>query len=767
MQKHTRLFLLAGVVGLALMLAVSLGALTASNASSARQAAPIAAPQALPAGVMVEPLPAATCNLVGTERTCDLFATTGTITMPTGEPVPIWGFTDVDGDPAQLPGPVIVANQGETLHIVFHNRLLTETVSLFFVGQEGFVPDLVGTAENQPIHYLITLDKPGTFLYQAGLTENGARQVAMGMYGGLVVRPTGLLNQAYASSEVFQKEALLIYSEIDPDFNNAPYGFNMQEFKPEFWLINGKSYPETEWIGAAAGETVLLRQANAGLDQKSIGLLGIEQTFIAVDGEPLLHPYSMVAESIGTGQTIDTIVHVPAGAITNTVYPLYESSLHQHNGGTYLANGQLAFGGILSFIGVTNGLYPAEPGPVVNSFTVTPDDTNAGVDLALNAVIAVQGTATSVTEYEITIALPDNTTQTITGTVSGSSVNVNVTVPVSTMATWPGGTVVFYIRGMDNLGVWGKPGSAALNFDIVGPEIYGLKMAPDPTNGSKDIHLSGTASERFTGNEFVINAGFTFQGGASSLTLNREGVVVGLSGDIPAAQIAGLADGEYPVTVWAEDAHNNVNDTAVVTLTVDKTGPAASGVTLTPNYLDFSGALSVTNVRLDAVVTDPVVNGITTPLFKVWAYIEDPAALFEVFPSDGMFDTNAEAIYFNIPVTNFAKLGTGIHSVTVVGQDEAGNMGTPVSGSIEVFMPEVDLFGPVLSNLSISPNPTDGANTVQLVALASDPGLVAAAEWFVGADPGWGNAEPMDGAFGATDVAISAEIRVSGWRPSH
>lgn len=769
MQKTTRLFLLAGVLGLAVMLAVGMGVLTASKASGAKQAAPIAAPLNLDPALMVGDPLAPTCgDLVGGERTCDLWATTGEITMPTGEVVPIWGFTDLEGTPAQLPGPVIVANQGEILHIVLHNQLLTETVSLFFVGQEGFVPDLLGTSDQSAYHYRVTLTKPGTFLYQAGLTGNGARQVAMGMYGGLIVRPSADPASAYGTAaDAFTKEALLIYSEIDPDFNNNPSGFNMQDFKPEFWLINGKAYPQTEWIGAAAGETVLLRQANAGLEQKSIGLLGIEQKFIAVDGEPLLHPYTMVAESIGTGQTIDTLVTVPATTVTDMVFPLYESSMHQHNGGSYLDSGQLAFGGILSFLGVTSGAAPVEPGPIVTSFTVNPDDTNATTDLALTGAITVQGTGSTVEAYEISIALPDGSTQTLPPvTVSGASVSVNETIPMSTMGTWPGGTVIFYLRGQDNLGVWGQPGSAVLNFDIVGPEIYGLKLSPNPTNGLVDVHLSGTASERWTGNEFVTESYASFQGVDIPLTPNHEGVVVGLSGDIPAAQIAALPEGQYPVSVWAADFHGNIGDPVSVTLTVDKTGPAASNVTLTPNTLNFSVPLNVTNVRLDATVTDPESSGISTPLYKVWAYFDDPANKFEVFPADGMFDTTSEAVYFNIPVTNFARLGTGIHYVYVIGQDKAGNMGVGVGGSIEVLIPEADNFGPELSNLAVSPNPTVGANTVTLTGRVVDPSLVAYVEWFRGADPGFGSGDPVvltpvGGDY--VEVTFSESINIANW----
>ena len=62
-------------------------------------------------------------------------------------------------------------------------------MSLTFPGQMGVIADLVGVAAGSVVTYTFSSAQPGTFLYEAGLTPNGPRQVAMGLYGGLVVRP--------------------------------------------------------------------------------------------------------------------------------------------------------------------------------------------------------------------------------------------------------------------------------------------------------------------------------------------------------------------------------------------------------------------------------------------------------------------------------------------------------------------------------------------------------------------------------------------------
>ncbi len=142
-------------------------------------------------------LPADTCTFDGSTRTCELWASEGTITMPDGATVPIWGFSDSLAGIAQSPGPAIIVNEGERVEVTLHNDLpigltgvITNDLSLSFPGQD-LVPDMIGTAPGGTVTYVFTPTVPGTYSYEAGLTPLGARQVAMGLFGGLVVRPAG------------------------------------------------------------------------------------------------------------------------------------------------------------------------------------------------------------------------------------------------------------------------------------------------------------------------------------------------------------------------------------------------------------------------------------------------------------------------------------------------------------------------------------------------------------------------------------------------
>ena len=57
-----------------------------------------------------------------------------------------------------------------------------------------------------------------------------------------------------------------------------PANFDMRNYAPRYFLINGKAYPDTDPIPTAAGSGVLLRYVNAGNQYHSMSLLGAHQT---------------------------------------------------------------------------------------------------------------------------------------------------------------------------------------------------------------------------------------------------------------------------------------------------------------------------------------------------------------------------------------------------------------------------------------------------------------------------------------------------------
>ena len=383
-------------------------------------------------------LPATTCSLTGTTRTCHLYAKTGTLTLPAGSvpaSVTIWGYADTAGGAASLPGPMLIVNQGETVQVTLHNTLV-EASSLAFPGQT-LTADTTGVASGGIKTYSFVASRPGTYLYEAGLTADGQVQVAMGLFGALIVRPTACLNCAYGASSAYNDEALVVLSEIDPAFNAAPATFNLRNYAPKYWLINGKAYPDTAPISvAAAGDKVLFRYVNAGLEHHSAGLLGLRQAVLATDGKPLPFTYQAVAETIPAGATLDTLATIPASAAVGTKYALYSASKHLDNNGAR-SGGIINFGGMLTFLTVASGgPSPTNTPTPTPTNTPTPIPTNTPTPTPTNTPIP---STMHIGDLDGTSANIDATRWRATVTITVHDANHNLVASATATGTWSAG----------------------------------------------------------------------------------------------------------------------------------------------------------------------------------------------------------------------------------------------------------------------------------------------------------------------------------------
>ncbi len=267
-------------------------------------------------------------------------------TPDTATPVAMWGYiTDTGTCPgAAVPwtvGPVIDVPDGEDLTINLRN-CLSESVSVFIPGQLKTTAPVTFTDGNGRTRvssfdaevapqatgiYTWTAPKEGTYLYQSGTFV--AKQVPKGLYGALVVRGT---NYPGTTSE-----EVLVYSEIDPDLNNAGVGARVNNYLPKYFLINGGTFPNTENI-VAAGADVLLRFVNAGLQTYVPTLQGLYMSVIAEDGNILPTAIDQYQIELTAAKTMDAIVTLAPGS-----FALYDRSLH-------LTNAAATGGGMLIFI---------------------------------------------------------------------------------------------------------------------------------------------------------------------------------------------------------------------------------------------------------------------------------------------------------------------------------------------------------------------------------------------------------------------------------
>lgn len=195
--------------------------------------------------------------------TFDLETSSGYIYLPDGNSAYMLGYA-VQGEPFQHPSPVLCVKEGDTVTVRLHNTYTAQarTTSIMFPGQGAVSangapaqPDLAtkslttAAAPGATVSYTFVATNPGTYLYQSGTDPE--LQVRAGLFGALVVRPAMGDDFAYDRADsrfTPGEEFLSLLSEIDPYLsqaveNNAPY--NMANYKPRYWLVNGRGFPDS------------------------------------------------------------------------------------------------------------------------------------------------------------------------------------------------------------------------------------------------------------------------------------------------------------------------------------------------------------------------------------------------------------------------------------------------------------------------------------------------------------------------------------------
>ncbi len=689
--------------------------------------------------------------------TIDLYVVAGTTTLPGGQVVPVLGYSTTNAPVDRPGGPLIVATEGDTVEVTVHNELST-TTALLVQGQQ-MPPDLTGIAPGATKTYSFVADQAGTFLYESGLAPNTQYQTAMGLHGALVVRPANA-GQAYAdAATAFDTEGVLVMSEIDPALNNTadPSTFDMRKFAPRYTMLNGLAHPDTEPITAAGGDTVLLRYVNAGIQYRSMGVLGTTQTVIGLDGSALGHPVRYAAETIGPGQTADALVLAPAAAEEDQALSVYDASMLLHNSNT------AGFGGMYTSINIP-GTGPAADttGPITSAAAYDGTTLSATVDDSArgNNVVAAA-------EYFVdTLGAPGS------GTAMSGAFGSPTEAVSGPLAIGPGKHVV-YVRGQDADGNWGGLTSVLVTgADVGGPSTFSPRLAPRVTNhSSPDVAVSATGDDSASGNSTVTGAEYFIDtqgtdGSGVVMTVNTASPVASLDGVIPAAVVNGLPEGDHPIWIHSQDSQGNWGAPVTVNLTVDITGPAASGITVNPSpnngTLKFNS--TVNGVRVVAqTLSDPITGSVNSTIKKAEMFIDTVGANGSGIPmiaSDGLFDGSSEGGYADIPLSTVKQMANGPHTIYVHAKDSAGNWGSPGTGTLVV-----DKAAPTLTSVSISPNPSGGAVSLTLSGTATDTqSAPAAIEWFIGNnDPGPGQGQKVSAlsVTGTGPYTVTGQMDVS------
>jgi len=199
----------------------------------------------------------------GTNPTFTLNAREGYIQLPDGTTMYMWSYAN-GGGAFQHPGPVLCVNAGDTVTVILTNSL-PEPVSIMFPGQDNVLangapaqPQGTGTAlasltnaapPNGSVTYSFVASNAGSYIYESGTMPH--KQVRMGLFGALVVRPAMGADYAYnrADSQYTPtEEFMVLLSEVDPYQHwstEVGWGYDLTWYQPRYWLINGRGFPDS------------------------------------------------------------------------------------------------------------------------------------------------------------------------------------------------------------------------------------------------------------------------------------------------------------------------------------------------------------------------------------------------------------------------------------------------------------------------------------------------------------------------------------------
>ena len=777
-SRGVALLAIASMVSAVSLLAIPLGA----QAAPAVASHPTVAVPAVAAGKLAPQ----GCTANGTTPTCDLYAMVGTTSMLGGAPIDIWGFSTTGAaGTATAPGPLLVVNQGDTVTVTLHNQLAGQDVSLAFPGQPttAFSAGLSAQAEESGVAtgatsaYVFTANTAGTFIYEAGHTANGTRQVAMGLAGALVVRSSD--GSAYGPpatgypGTAYDDDAVVVLSEIDPALNAAPATFDMRNFAPAYRLINGKPFPSTDPISTDQGHLVLLRYVNVGSQSHSMSLLGGDQTQVAQDGHAMRYAETQVTTELAPGSTADTITTMPTGPEAKIA--LYEAAGRLDNNGQASADPlSFAFGGMLTFLDTAAPPPSTDAvGPVSSHVSAAPNPSNGLVDVTVSADLSDATTGGSnVDQAELVIDDAVTTGPGFGTPMSAFAPGVNIvgatgTISTVALAALDAGKHTVFVRAHDTAGNWGVVGGVVFNLPKTGPQTTSGSATPTPANGTQDVAISATGDDSNAGGTidraeyFVDTAPALGSGGSGvAMALNRSAAVVSEDVNIPAASVLGLGEGLHHIFVHSHDSLGLWGPPLDIPLSVDLTGPGVDGADVAPNPTNgvLTSLAHPGYLVVSATITDASSGGLPNAVTDAEGFLDIVGATgtgFQLAAVDGAMGGATESVYGLIPISQIRPLTNGTHHVSVRGQDAAGNWGTTYTMNLVV-----DKVAPVLGAVVGSPNPTNGAASLALTAPVSETTIGVAEFWLGTTDPGVSKATSV--AYSMVGANLVATVPLAG-----
>ena len=226
----------------------------------------------------------------------------GTATMWDNKVLRIFGFAPTLSASPTLPGVTLYAEEGDSVYIEARAISQNDEHTLHMHGFDSTPKHDGDPLTSHPIGHLQSriyaykASHCGTFIYHCHVED--VVHVQMGMYGLMIVKPKGGLNQAWTGGPAYDKEYSWLMSEIDQAWHdNIPKmmgdTLKVPAYNPNYFLINGKSEQQitsndTIKISGVKNETIYLRTANIGYYKNRIVFPSeLNATIIDSDGRPL------------------------------------------------------------------------------------------------------------------------------------------------------------------------------------------------------------------------------------------------------------------------------------------------------------------------------------------------------------------------------------------------------------------------------------------------------------------------------------------------
>jgi hypothetical protein len=731
-------------------------------------------PPAPPAG----PLRQTGCTITGTAASCDLWAKPGQVVLPgASTAVPVWGFAGSSGGAAGATGPVLVVDAGDKVTVTLHNGL-SGNVSLAVPSVTGLPPDTTGAAPGASKTYTFTASRPGTYLYEAGHTADGARQAAMGLVGAMVVRAPAAGGKPTAYGDTgssYDDEAVLVLTEIDPAFNTSgnPLKFDLRTFAPKYRLINGKAFPETDPVATDVNRRVLLRYVNAGMSAHPMTALGVDQSVVGQDARATAYPEGATTVPIPPGETIDAVAALPSGP-DGRRFMLFESGAQLNNAGQRYGTAQAgvspaqAFGGMMTFLDTNPQPVSGDHvGPTTTRVAASPDPATVTTPVTVSADFSDARSGNSAIDAAEVIVddlgVAEGTGTPFTGAFGSPTVTgATATVTTADLTRLGQGRHTLWVRAHDTAGNWGVVNSATVTLSVTGAVTTGVNITPNPVGALTDLTLGATGDDTalagtVTGAEYFIDAAGA-NGGGQPLTLNAPGTAISAeTATIPAGVVGALTEGRHTVLVHTKDSLGLWGPMTSVDLIIDRTGPTQLSAAVLPSATNGTAGSPAdpTDVRINVAFTDTTAGGVHSTIAGAEGFIDKAGADgsgFTFLALDGTFNQATENTYALVPLSELTGLADGPHQFLVHSRDTAGNWG-PLTG----LTLTVDRAGP-----AVTASGTSAAGVVTLTGTATDQlSGIATAEWYEGTDPGAASATAMTvTGTGATTASIKATLPV-------